>query len=139
MRFTCFSPDGRYEQVFLTNWMKINMAEELSRVEGAGDCRIVGALDYAISVWVQPVKLGKYGLTIERAAAIQKRNSQYAPVRPCEIPVARETQLSRQIDSKDRLVDPEQFGNIIVRPANRARRRVSRTSLTSNSAARTTA
>lgn len=38
--FSCFSPDGRYDQVFLTNWMKINMVDELKRIEGVGDCRI---------------------------------------------------------------------------------------------------
>lgn len=116
MGFSCYSPDNRYDQVFLTNWMKINMVDELSRIEGVGDCRIYGGLDYAMRIWIQPDKMGKYGLTIgEVAAAIQKQNSQYARGRLGEMPVTRDTELSWQIDRKGRLVDPEQFANIIVR------------------------
>ncbi|MBD5647089.1 MAG: multidrug efflux RND transporter permease subunit [Desulfovibrio sp.] len=114
--FSCFSPDGRYDQVFLTNWMKINMVDELKRIPGVGDCRIFGGLDYAMRIWLQPDKLAKYGISVpEVAAAIQKQNSQFAPGRLGEMPVATGTQLSWQIDTKGRLVDPKQFGNIIIR------------------------
>lgn len=116
MGFSCFSPDGRYDQVFLTNWMKINMVDELNRIEGVGDCRIYGGLDYAMRIWLQPDKLGKYGLSIpDVAAAIQRQNSQFAPGRLGEMPVTDNAQLSWQIDTKGRLVEPEQFGNIIIR------------------------
>lgn len=116
MGFCCYSPDGRYDQVFLTNWMKINMVDELNRIDGVGDCRIYGGLDYAMRIWLQPDKLGKYSISIPQiAAAIQKQNSQYAPGRLGEMPVTDETQLSWQIDTKGRLIEPEQFGNIIIR------------------------
>ncbi len=86
--FSCYSPDGRYSQVFLANWMKINMVDELKRVEGVGDCSIFGGLDYAMRIWLEPDKLGKYGLSIaEVSAAIVKQNSQYAPGRLGEMPV----------------------------------------------------
>ena len=114
--FSCFSPDGRYDQVFLTNWMKINMVDELQRIEGVGDCRIFGGLDYAMRIWLQPDKLAKYGLSIsDVSAAIQKQNSQFAPGRLGEMPVTSQTQLSWQIDARGRMATPEQFGNIIIK------------------------
>lgn len=114
--FSCFSPDGRYDQVFLTNWMKINMVDELKRIEGVGDCRIFGGLDYAMRIWLQPDKLAKYGISVSQvSSAIQKQNSQFAPGRLGEMPVAEGTQLSWQIDTKGRLITPEQFGKIIIR------------------------
>lgn len=117
--FSCFSPDGRYDQVFLTNWMKINMVDELKRIEGVGDCRIFGGLDYAMRIWLQPDKLAKYGISVsEVAAAIQKQNSQFAPGRLGEMPVSSGTQLSWQIDTRGRLAEPEQFGNIIIKTGN---------------------
>lgn len=114
--FCCYSPDGRYDETYLANWMKINMVDELKRVAGVGDCTVFGSRDYSMRIWLQPDKLGKYGVSIaEVAAAIQEQNSQFAPGRLGAMPVLPNTQLNWQIDTQGRLVTPEQFGEIIVR------------------------
>ena len=114
--FACYSPDGRYDEIYLANWMKINMVDELKRVTGVGDCTIFGSRDYSMRIWLQPDKLAKYGISIpEVAAAIQDQNSQFAPGRLGAMPVVAGTQLNWQIDTQGRLVTPEQFGEIIIR------------------------
>lgn len=114
--FSCFSPDGRYDNVALANWMKINLVDELKRVTGVGDCSIFGSMDYSMRVWVVPDKLAKYGISInEVVAAIQEQNSQFAPGRLGAMPVTPDTQLTWQIDTQGRLTTPEQFGEIIIR------------------------
>lgn len=114
--FSCYSPDGRYNNVQLANWMKINLVDEIKRVTGVGDCSVFGSLDYAMRVWLMPDKLAKYGLSIgEVVAAIQEQNSQFAPGRLGAMPVMPNTQLTWQIDTLGRLNTPEQFGEIIVR------------------------
>lgn len=116
MFFSCYSPDGRYDNVALANWMKINIVDELKRVTGVGDCTVFGSLDYAMRIWLQPDKLAKYGISIsEIAAAIQEQNSQFAPGRLGAMPVLPDTQLTWQIDTQGRLTSPEQFGEIIIR------------------------
>ncbi|MDE5831372.1 MAG: efflux RND transporter permease subunit, partial [Desulfovibrio sp.] len=117
LQFFCvYSPDGRYDEVVLANWMKINMVDELKRVTGVGDCTVFGSRDYSMRVWLQPDKLAKYGITInEVTAAIQDQNSQFAPGRLGAMPVLAGTQLDWQIDTLGRLVTPEQFGEIIIR------------------------
>ncbi|WP_165075112.1 MULTISPECIES: multidrug efflux RND transporter permease subunit [unclassified Desulfovibrio] len=116
MFFSFFSPDGRYDEVYLHNWMQINVVDELKRVAGVGDCSVFGNRNYSMRIWLQPDKLAKYGIsTQEVAAAIQEQNSQFAPGRLGEMPAPQDTQLTWQIDTLGRLVTPEQFGEIIVR------------------------
>ena len=114
--FAFFSPDGRYDQIYIHNWMQINVVDELKRVEGVGDCSVFGSMDYAMRVWLQPDKLAKYGVSInEVKAAIQEQNSQYAPGRLGDMPTSEDTQLGWQIDTQGRLVTPEEFGQIVIR------------------------
>lgn len=114
--FAICSPDGRYDNVELFNWSKINLIDELKRVTGVGDASAFGSMDYSMRIWLQPDKLGKYKISIpEVVAAIQEQNSQFAPGRLGEMPVSEGTQLTWQIDAQGRLTTPEQFGDIIVR------------------------
>ena len=116
MVFSYFSPDGRYDQVYINNWAQINVVDALKRVTGVGDVVIFGSMDYAMRIWLQPDKLAKYGVSAnEVAAAIQEQNSQYAPGRLGEMPSPDTTELTWQIDAQGRLVTPEEFGEIIVR------------------------
>ena len=114
--FSFFSPNGRYDEVYLHNWMQINVVDELKRVAGVGDCSVFGNRNYSMRIWLQPDKLAKYGIATQQvAAAIQEQNSQFAPGRLGEMPAPEGTQLTWQIDTLGRLVTPEQFGEIIVR------------------------
>ncbi len=113
---SCYSPDGRYDEVALTNWMKMNLVDEIKRVPGVGDCTVFGQRDYSMRVWLNPDKLAKYGLSIPQVvAAIQDQNSQYAPGRLGSMPVVKGTELTWQIDTQGRLNSPAQFGEIIVK------------------------
>ncbi len=114
--FSFFSPDGRYDEIYLHNWMQVNVVDELKRVAGVGDCSVFGNRNYSMRIWLQPDKLAKYGIsTTQVAQAIQEQNSQFAPGRLGEMPAPQSTQLTWQIDTQGRLVTPEQFGEIIIR------------------------
>lgn len=116
MALSIVSPDKRYDQVALANWMKINLADEIKRVTGVGDFSVFGSLDYSMRIWLQPDKLAKYGVSIQEvASAISDQNSQFAPGRLGSMPVTLETSLNWQIDTQGRFSTPEQFGEIIVR------------------------
>ena len=114
--FGLYSPDGRYDEVFLHNYMQVNVVDELKRVEGVGDCSIFGSMDYAMRVWLLPDKLAKYGVTVsEVAAAVAEQNSQFAPGRLGDSPAPDSTRLTWQIDTQGRFSSPEEFGEIIIR------------------------
>ncbi len=56
-----YSPDGRFDQTFLSNYMKINIEPRLSRIAGVGEVNIRGA-DYSLRVWLDPGKMAQYRL-----------------------------------------------------------------------------
>ena len=113
---TFYSPDGRYDEVYVHNYMQLNIVDELKRIPGVGDVTVFGYMDYAIRVWIQPDRLAKYGLTVnDVAAAIQEQNSQFSPGRLGDAPLPDGAEISWQIDTQGRFSTPEQFGEIIVR------------------------
>src|SRR4029453_19430288 len=61
--FTITSPNKTWDQTFLSNYVVINVQDELARVPGIGQVRIFGAANYAMRVWVAPDTIAKLGLT----------------------------------------------------------------------------
>src|SRR6266545_2853129 len=59
-----YSPDQRYDSLFLANYANINISDALYRVRGVGEVRLFGASDYAMRVWLKPDVLAKLGLTV---------------------------------------------------------------------------
>lgn len=111
-----YSPDGRYDEVYLNNYLQNNIVDEMKRVAGVGDCTIFGSMDYAMRIWLQPDKLAKYGLVPNDVAnAVRDQNAQFAPGRLGEMPGPETTQLTWQLDTKGRLATPEEFENVIIR------------------------
>ncbi|MGM9713221.1 MAG: efflux RND transporter permease subunit [Prevotella sp.] len=58
---TLYSPDDTYDANFLTNYMKINIEPQMSRIAGVGDVNIWGA-SYSLRIWLDPLLMAQYGL-----------------------------------------------------------------------------
>jgi multidrug efflux pump subunit AcrB len=60
------SPNGTYDEQFLTNYATINVLDELARIRGVGQAQVAGgsAFEYAMRVWIKPDQLAKLGLTV---------------------------------------------------------------------------
>jgi multidrug efflux pump len=112
------SPSKRYDAVFLSNYVLVNVLDELKRLPGVGDASIFGAKDYAMRIWLRPDKLAQLKLTpTDVSNAIEEQNAQFAagrigaePSNP-EHPVA----LNYMVTTKGRLLTPAEFENIILR------------------------
>src|SRR5438874_4557866 len=64
-----YSPGGRYDQLFLSNFATIRVADELKRVDGVGDVNIFGQQDYSLRLWVDPEKLASLNMNASDVAA----------------------------------------------------------------------
>ena len=62
-----YSPDNRFDGVFLSNYASLNIESELARVEGVGEANIIGALNYGMRVWLDPFKLANNNLSVQQA------------------------------------------------------------------------
>src|SRR5207249_3413255 len=74
-----YSPSGRYDQLYLSNFCTIHVRDEISRVEGVGDCQQFGQQDYSMRIWLDPEKLSALNMTAyDVAAALREQNQQVA-------------------------------------------------------------
>ncbi|MEL7484941.1 MAG: efflux RND transporter permease subunit, partial [Planctomycetota bacterium] len=73
------SADGRFDDVFLSNFATLQLRDQVKRVQGVGDVMVFGASDYAMRVWLDPTKLDARGLTsTDVLNAIREQNVQVA-------------------------------------------------------------
>src|SRR5262249_30897145 len=73
------SPKGRYDQLYLSNYLSIKIRDEISRVEGVGDCQQFGQMDFSMRVWVDPDKLATLNMTgTDVVNALREQNKQIA-------------------------------------------------------------
>src|SRR6266446_2752535 len=111
-----FSPNGRYDEVYLRNYATLQVKDVLARIPGAGDVELFGSGDYAMRVWLDPNKIAAKGLTAsDVVAAIREQNVQVAAGGVGQQPVSQPVALELQVNAKGRLIDEEEFGQIIVK------------------------
>ncbi|MBL8447366.1 MAG: multidrug efflux RND transporter permease subunit, partial [Zoogloeaceae bacterium] len=109
------SPSGKFDTLFLSNYVATNIIEEIRRIPGVGDAQQFDAI-YAMRVWLKPDVMAKLGITTsDIAAAIQVQNTQNAAGKIGQEPVMDGQQLTYTVTAKGRLLTPEDFGNIILR------------------------
>ncbi len=111
-----FSPNGRYDEVYLRNYATLQVKDVLARIPGAGDVRVFGSGDYAMRVWLNPDKIAARNLTAsDVVAAIREQNVQVAAGAIGQQPVRQPVEFELQINAKGRLISTEEFGQIIVK------------------------
>ena len=110
------STDPRYDTLFLSNYVTVNMLDILRRVPGVADATIFGARDYSMRVWLRPDRMAQLGITTtDVAAAIRAQNAQYAAGKIGQEPAPADQSLVYTVTAQGRMVEPEEFGNIILR------------------------
>jgi multidrug efflux pump len=110
------SPTGRYDEIYLRNYATLQVKDVLARIPGAGSVQLFGSGDYAMRVWLDPDKAAARNLTAsDIIAAIREQNIQVAAGSVGQQPLAAPVPMELQINAKGRLIDEEEFGNIIVK------------------------
>ncbi len=111
-----YAEGGKYDPLFISNYVTINVLDRLARTPGVGDAQLFGRLDYSMRIWFDMTRLT--GLNLAPAdviAAIQGQNVQAAVGRIGARPTADATQFQLSVQTQGRLVTPEQFGAIVIR------------------------
>ena len=76
---TLTSPNGRYDQLYLSNYIGIHIKDVLARVEGVGDVIAFGQRDYSMRIWVDPERVAGMNLNASDVVnAIRRQNAQVA-------------------------------------------------------------
>ena len=114
--FSLYSPNGTYDDTFLSNYAYININDPMSRVSGVGQVQIFGAGQYAMRFWVRPDTLASLGVTISDITdALAKQNTVNPAGQIGAAPVPPGQKFTYTVRAQGRLLSPEEFGNIVVR------------------------
>jgi hydrophobe/amphiphile efflux-1 (HAE1) family protein len=114
-----YSPDDRYDALFISNYVSQNMLDAVKRVPGTTNVQIFGAKDYAMRIWLRPDRMAQMGITVaDITAAVTEQNAQYAAGK-IGSPPGNTEELTLTVTAKGRLLEPEQFANIVVRSGDR--------------------
>ena len=110
------SQDAKHSTLFLSNFITNTILDDLRRTNGVGEARIFGAQDYAMRIWLQPDRMAQLGITVaDITNAIRAQNTQPAIGKIGQEPALPDQQLVYTVTAKGRLLEPEQFENIILR------------------------
>jgi HAE1 family hydrophobic/amphiphilic exporter-1 len=110
------SPNGSYDNNFLSNYANINVVDVLSRIRGVGDVKLFGGADYAMRIWVRPDVIAKLGLTMnDLMKAVKEQNMINPAGKFGGNPAPAGTQFTYTALLQPRLITTDEFGEIIVR------------------------
>jgi len=110
------SPDQRYDQLYLSNYATIQVNDALARLPGIGDVTFLGARDYSMRVWLDPEKLASQNLSASDVTkALREQNVQVAAGRLGQPPAPAGQAFQLAINTLGRLLEPEQFADIIIK------------------------
>jgi len=111
-----YSPDSRYDDIYIRNYATLQVRDVLARLPGVGQVRVFGSGDYAMRVWLDPNKVAAKGLTAsDIVAAIREQNVQVAAGGIGQQPNSRPVDTELLINTQGRLTSEDEFGAIIVK------------------------
>jgi HAE1 family hydrophobic/amphiphilic exporter-1 len=113
---TLKSPEGAYDNNFLSNYASININDRLSRTKGVGDVKLFGGSDYAMRIWVKPDVIARLGLTVPDIVRATQEQNVISPAGQIGAPPAPAgTDFTYTVRTQGRLLNEEEFGNIVLR------------------------
>ena len=112
--FTSETPE--HDQLFLSNYVTINLLDRMKRVKGVGDVSLLTPTDYSMRIWLDPDRLVDYQMTpADIVNALKKQNVQAAIGRIGAQPALPDQAYQLSIQAQGRLTSAEEFGNVVVR------------------------
>ena len=110
------SPDGRYDDLFMSNYATLRLRDELLRCPGVGDILVLGQRDYSLRVWLDPEQLATRGLTPNDVRdSIAAQNVQVVAGMSGQSPTAADQQLELTVAAVGLLSTPEELGAVVLR------------------------
>jgi len=111
-----YSKGGRRDATYLSNYALVNLLDGLKRVPGVGQAEILGGRNYAMRIWLDPLRMAQLGIsTSDIAHAVESQNAQYSLGTVGSQPGSDDLAMTWQLETQGRLDTAEQFGNIILR------------------------
>ena len=110
------SPDGRYDTLYLRNYLRLHVKDQLAGIPGVGDAQAFGGGDYAMRLWLDPDKVAARGLTASDVLnAVREQNIQVSAGQLGAEPMPNGSDFLTLINAKGRLGSTEEFSNVVIK------------------------
>ena len=110
------SKDGKYDSLYLRNYMRLHVKDELAKIAGVGDAQLFGGGDYAMRLWLDPDKVAARGMTASDVLrAVREQNVQVSAGQLGAEPMPNGSDFLLPINAKGRLETVEEFGDIVLK------------------------
>ncbi len=110
------SPDGSRDNVYISNYARAQVVDELARIDGVGQITIFGERAYAMRVWLDPDRISALRMTAgEVVAALRSNNVQVAAGAINQMPMKTPGAFELNVETQGRFREPGEFENIVVK------------------------
>jgi multidrug efflux pump len=112
-----FSPDGSHDALFISNYVTLQLKDQIARLPGVGDITLFGVRDYSMRLWLDPDKMAARSMTAgDVVSAVKEQNVQVAAGIVGGPPLPKESSAFQYtLNAQGRLTDPSEFGDIVVK------------------------
>ena len=112
--FALYSPDEKYDPLFISNYAFVYVVDELKRVKGVGDVSVFGS-DFGMRIWLRPDRMASLGITTSDVVqAIREQNLQVPAGQVGQPPATRGQSFQYSLRVQGRLVETQEFADVIV-------------------------
>ncbi|MDZ8026098.1 MAG: efflux RND transporter permease subunit [Nostoc sp. DedQUE11] len=111
-----FAENNEYDNVFLSNYADLYIADALKRVKGVSNAQVFGERRYAMRLWLDPNRLASRGLTTQDVAdALSEQNLQVGAGRIGQEPAPEGQRYQLDVRASSRLAETTEFGEIVLK------------------------
>jgi HAE1 family hydrophobic/amphiphilic exporter-1 len=111
-----YSQDGRYDPLFMSNYLDVYVKDALKRVPGVADVFIFGERKYSMRLWLDPVRMASRSLTApDVVSALQEQNVEVAAGQVGQPPIKTGQEYQISVRAVGRLTEAAEFDNIILK------------------------
>ena len=111
-----YSPDDSRDVIYLSNYVLLQVQNQIARLPGVAEASTLGGLDFSMRIWLDPDKIAGRNLTAgDVLRAIREQNVQVAAGQLGAMPAPEGTSFSYTLTTKGRLIEPEEFGDIVLK------------------------
>ena len=116
MAVSMVSPDGRYDDLYLSNYALLQVSDYLARIKGVGDVQFFGARDYSMRIWLNPEKIAALAMTAgDVVKALREQNVQIAAGKVGGQPAPSGLDYQMTVTTQGRLANAAEFENIVIK------------------------
>ncbi|MEM7053702.1 MAG: efflux RND transporter permease subunit, partial [Pseudomonadota bacterium] len=111
-----YSPDGSRDQLYISNYTRLQMRDTLQRLEGVGQIQAFGFREYSMRIWIDPERAAAFSLTgRDIVQALQGQNVEVAGGILDQPPAESQGAFEISVQTQGRLETPEEFGEVVVK------------------------